>query len=140
MGGYTPAGLTLVGEEGPELVNFRSPGMVYTAAQTAAMQASLAQVNGSHSTGLAYVPYDGYIAELHKGERVLTAAETKVYTPPEGANISGLISEIRALRAQVARLEEASSKTAKNTEKLPRMADQVDEVADGGFVRTRAVA
>ena len=71
---------------------------------------------------------------------MLTAAETKVYTPPEGANISGLISEIRALRAQVARLEEASSKTAKNTEKLPRMADQVDEVADGGFVRTRAVA
>lgn len=34
-GGYTPPGLTLVGEEGPELVNFRAPSMVYTAAQTA---------------------------------------------------------------------------------------------------------
>ena len=34
QGGYTPPGLTLVGEEGPELVNFRNPGMVYTAAQT----------------------------------------------------------------------------------------------------------
>lgn len=33
-GGYTPPGLTLVGEEGPELVNFKQPGMVYTAAQT----------------------------------------------------------------------------------------------------------
>ncbi len=33
-GGYTPAGLTLVGEEGPELVNFAQPSMVYTSAQT----------------------------------------------------------------------------------------------------------
>ncbi|MBQ2284578.1 MAG: hypothetical protein II244_02800 [Clostridia bacterium] len=32
-------------------------------------------VNGSHADGLDYVPYDGYIAELHKGERVQTADE-----------------------------------------------------------------
>ena len=36
-GGYTPAGMTLVGEQGPELVNFNRPGMVYTAAQSAAL-------------------------------------------------------------------------------------------------------
>lgn len=29
-----------------------------------------------HATGLLRVPYDGYIASLHKGERVLTAAES----------------------------------------------------------------
>lgn len=34
LGGYTPKGWTLVGEEGPELVNFNRPGMVYTAGQT----------------------------------------------------------------------------------------------------------
>lgn len=34
VGGYTPAGLTIVGEEGPELVNFTQPSMVYTSAQT----------------------------------------------------------------------------------------------------------
>lgn len=36
-------------------------------------------VNGSHKTGLSYVPFDGYIAELHKGERVLTASEASRY-------------------------------------------------------------
>lgn len=33
-GGYTPTGLTLVGEEGPELINFDRPGMVYNAGHT----------------------------------------------------------------------------------------------------------
>lgn len=36
-------------------------------------------VNGSHAGGLSYVPFDGYIAELHKGERVLTAREADEY-------------------------------------------------------------
>jgi hypothetical protein len=34
QGGYTPPGLVLVGEEGPELINFKNPGMVYTSRQT----------------------------------------------------------------------------------------------------------
>lgn len=36
-------------------------------------------VDGSNKDGLANVPYDGYISELHKGERVLTAQENKRY-------------------------------------------------------------
>lgn len=36
-------------------------------------------VSGSHATGLSYVPYNGYIAELHQGERVLTKEEAREY-------------------------------------------------------------
>ena len=36
-------------------------------------------VNGSHANGLDYVPFNGYIAELHEGERVLTKQENKEY-------------------------------------------------------------
>lgn len=32
-------------------------------------------VDGSHASGLAYVPFNGYIAELHEGEMVLTRAQ-----------------------------------------------------------------
>lgn len=35
--------------------------------------------DGSHANGLSYVPFDGYKAILHKGERVLTARENKGY-------------------------------------------------------------
>ena len=36
-GGYAAPGWAIVGEEGPELVNFTRPGRVYTASETAAM-------------------------------------------------------------------------------------------------------
>ena len=40
---------------------------------------SLIGINGSHADGLAYVPFDGYVAQLHQGERVLTAQEARNY-------------------------------------------------------------
>ena len=33
-----------------------------------------------HANGLPYVPYDGYLAMLHRGERVLTASANRNYT------------------------------------------------------------
>ena len=35
----------------------------------------LSPINGSHANGLEYVPFDGYVAELHQGEAVLTSGE-----------------------------------------------------------------
>lgn len=38
---------------------------------------AVAGVNGSHASGLDYVPFDGYIAELHKGEMVVPKREAQ---------------------------------------------------------------
>lgn len=35
--------------------------------------------NGTHALGLARVPFNGYIAKLHEGERVLTKEENKAF-------------------------------------------------------------
>ncbi|MDD1504735.1 phage tail tape measure protein [Lysinibacillus sp. CNPSo 3705] len=43
----------------------------------------------SHYSGLDSVPYDGYSARLHKGERVLTARENREYSEGKGGNGSG---------------------------------------------------
>lgn len=48
------------------------------------------KINGSHADGLDYVPYDGYIAKLHKGERVQTADEANDWR-------AGLLSAKRAI-------------------------------------------
>ncbi|WP_427110840.1 phage tail protein [Lysinibacillus xylanilyticus] len=43
----------------------------------------------SHYSGLDDVPYDGYSARLHKGERVLTARENRDYSDGNGGNGAG---------------------------------------------------
>lgn len=55
----------------------------------ASIKASIEKVNGSHANGLDYVPYNGYIAELHQGERVLTKQENERYNRGVGSGKSG---------------------------------------------------
>ena len=42
--------------------------------------AMAALLSGNHANGLPFVPWDGYIAMLHRGERVLTASQNRNYT------------------------------------------------------------
>lgn len=55
--------------------------------------------NGSHAGGLAYVPFDGYIAKLHKGERVLTASEAREYNSGASANNTSGITIIQNIQS-----------------------------------------
>lgn len=70
------------------------------AANTNYSAASDRLINGSHANGLDFVPFDGYRAELHRGERVLTASQAR----NSGGNSQEIILELRALREEVAKL------------------------------------
>jgi chemotaxis protein histidine kinase CheA len=63
--------------------------------------------HGSHAAGLDYVPFDGYRAELHRGERVQSAREARA--------ADGMASEIRHLRMVTERLCLASEATAQSS-------------------------
>lgn len=67
----------------------------------AAFNASVAYVNGSHRNGLTSVPFDGYRAELHQGERVLTASQARA-ADETAALMRQLVNENRALRQEMA--------------------------------------
>jgi len=71
---------------------------IETGAMTAAqVQTSIMQsdeyktMHGSHRDGLGYVPFDGYRAELHEGEAVLTKQENV-------GGFSAVVAELRELR------------------------------------------
>lgn len=79
----------------------------------------LSAINGSHATGLDYVPFDGYVAELHKGEMVLPASVSEQIRNlgPANANVGegpaarpiaandGSVNELRAIRAALERTQ-----------------------------------
>ncbi|MDL5036858.1 phage tail length tape measure family protein [Comamonas sp. Y6] len=101
--------------------------------------AEMLGMDGSHATGLSYVPFDGYRAELHRGERVLTAEENRMFSAPRsfvmqgGQGVSGLVAElmteVRALRTQVAALQRPMEQTAAAT---TQHAEQFDNATAGG--------
>ena len=63
----------------------------YVARIKAAMAEANAAASGSHADGLAYVPYNGYIAHLHEGERVLTRNEAESYNSGQMSGKGGFV-------------------------------------------------
>jgi hypothetical protein len=84
-GGYATPGMALVGEQGPELINFAQPGQVYTAGQTQSILASSGE-NQKEQT------------EVMKAQVMELKALVKVQ---QTANIE-LIKELKGLKAEMA--------------------------------------
>ena len=60
------------------------------------------KIDGSHAEGLYRVPYDGYVAELHRGERVLTSGEADAYNALERYGGTGRAMTAQDFRASLA--------------------------------------
>ena len=59
-----------------------------------AADSSRSIVDGSHANGLNYVPFDGYIAELHKGEAVIPAAQARAMRSADERPINIVVQSV----------------------------------------------
>ena len=112
-----------------------------------------AGIDGSHALGLASVPFDGYRAELHKGERVLTAQDNRIFStsvrPGTGQSNAEVVAELRAVRAELAAMQAqdktigesiaiSTSRTAASTSKAAGIMERI--TPDGDAMATRVAA
>jgi hypothetical protein len=97
-----------------------------------------AGVDGSHAGGLNFVPFDGYRAELHRGERVLTADQAR----NDGAISQEIVLELRALRAEVTQLrsEQRDHTGALIQSNYDANDKAADKVADGSKAAAKDIA
>jgi TP901 family phage tail tape measure protein len=86
--------------------------------------------DGEHSTGLYRVPFDGYRAVLHQGERVLTAQEANAYNAMEQGGL------MRSLSNFVSRVSGAVSAATSAGAVAPAVADNSSVVNEGAVSRT----
>ena len=61
---------------------------------TEKMESSSRNIDGSHASGINYVPFDGYTAQLHKGERVLTAEQARSYSDISTSRMESLLEQL----------------------------------------------
>jgi len=82
-----------------------------------AMAANLVGVDGSHEAGLRRVPFDGYIAQLHKNEEVLTANDPR-NANSGGAESMSMLSEMRKISASVKRTADLLTRVTRDGNSL----------------------
>ena len=70
------------------------PGISWFFSDSEKKNTNSSMIDGTHKTGLDYVPFDGYIAELHRGERVLTAEENNAYSSAESNEFSNTSNSV----------------------------------------------
>lgn len=85
-------------------------------AGTISTGATTLSIDGSHRGGLDMVPHDGYVAELHAGERVQTANQAR--------SADDMADEMSGLRQSI---EEVMVAVARSTSKLYRLNDRWDK-------------
>ena len=107
-----------------ELLSMGSSEKMIERAALAVERYKAQQPDGSHADGLSRVPFDGYVAELHAGERVLTKAQTD--------SQDSMSADISALKGDIAEIMIA---VARNTAKSYRIYDRWDK---NGLPPTRA--
>jgi len=108
------------------------------------------KLDGSHRDGLESVPFDGYVAELHKGERVLTAQESVDYAASQSVSVvfarpvwldELLRNPVAPVKADAAG-EDKSAKTLElclaELRKLNKLAAESVAVERTGFLRAIA--
>jgi hypothetical protein len=94
------------------------------------------------AVGTNFVPYDMQ-AVVHKGERIIPAAENselfaRLRNPDQ--NSAELVSEIRAMRLEITRLQLAASQTAANTGETARTLDNITRESGGDAMKVQVAA
>ncbi|MCP5006162.1 MAG: phage tail tape measure protein [Planctomycetes bacterium] len=105
--------------------SFSDGAKSYRDSASSSLAGALGAIDGSHASGLPYVPYDGYIAKLHRGEMIPTAEQSSrlraggTLGTPQASTRNTAASEdsaeLKAIRKELELLRRESSQGDKET-------------------------